>query len=349
MTNIYLTNLIDRRDLRALSTGGVIDTVGSSGVIVGNGVQVRAVCCSGWTSRTAVLLLAAITVLSGCAAAPGYAPRAAFAIDQDIQQLHDQFDTAASIKGYYAAGADTAARRNEFIAGRLALYDLEYIRFIGRYRLSRAEQSTAFDAVALGVGFATTITHGERVKTILGAVTTALTGARSSYEKNFYDDKTAAALVAQMTAERKKALIPIVQGLKASVEEYPLTLVVVDLANYRLAGTIDGALSGVQQDAAVKDAAATDILSQYRTISYTLDDNSARIRNWLWLGYASADSDGTVRDASGKVIALDAAKYATLKAKLAAKGMGGLALPNLLGAPNLAAVRAALVAEIPIP
>ncbi len=316
---------------------------------MGNDAQVRTGCCSGGKSRTALLALGAAIALSGCATAPGYAPRAAFPIDQDIQQLHDQFATAASIKGYYVAGADPVSRRNELIAGRLALYDLEYIRFIGRYRLSRAEQSTAFDAVALGVGFATTITHGERVKTILGAVTTALTGARSSYEKNFYDDKTAAALVAQMTAERKMALIPIVQGVKASIEEYPLTLAVIDLTGYQLAGTIDGALSGVQKDAVVKDAAATDILSQYRAISYRPDGNSMRIRNWLWLGYASADRDGTVRDATGKAIVIDAAKYATLNAKLAAKGMAGLALPNLLGADNLAAVRAALVTEIPIP
>ncbi|MEG8024370.1 hypothetical protein QP162_07760 [Sphingomonas aurantiaca] len=294
-------------------------------------------------------LMIAIT-LSGCASTPGYAPRAAFPIDQDIKELHDQFDTAASIKGYYAVGADTEARRSEFVAGRLALYDLEYIRFISHFRLSRAEQSTAFDAIALGVGFATTILKGERVKTILGAVTTSLTGARTSYEKNFYDDKTAAALVAQMTAERKKALIPIIQGLKRSVGDYPITTAIVDLADYQMAGTIDGALNGVQQDAAVKDAAAASVLDQYRTSAYGPDGNTGRLRAWLYPGFASVSPDGQhFLDRAGNVVGIDAGRRAMLQAKLQQSGLQNIAPTNLLVDPRLAELRASLVRDIPIP
>jgi ribosomal protein L18 len=299
--------------------------------------------------RAATLASTVLFALSGCATSPGYAPRAAFPVDQDIKELHDQFDTAASIKAYYAAGADTEARRNEFAAGRLALYDLEYIRFISRFRLSRAEQNTAFDAVALGIGFATTIVAGERAKTILGAVTTALVGARSSYEKNFYDDKTSAALVAQMTAERKKALIPIVQGLAKPAADYPLTRLVVDLANYQMAGTVDGALTGVQQDAAQKDASATAILDQYRTATYDPSPGGDRIRAWLWPGFAGVSADGkNYVNAAGQAIALDASRVATLRSKLP-EGLQAIDLGVLIGDPRLDGVRASLIKDIPIP
>lgn len=300
-----------------------------------------------------MIWLSPALLLAGCASTPGYAPRTAFPIDADIKQLHAKFDTTASITGYYADGADTEERRNEFIAGRLALYDLEYIRFISQFRLSRAEQNTAFDAVALGVGVATTIVNGEHTKTILGAATTALTGLRASYEKNFYDDKTSVALVAQMTAERKKALVPILEGATEPVAKYPLTIALVDLTNYQFAGTIDGALAGVQQDAAKKDAAATAKIDSFRSVPYLPDALSVRIRNWLWPGWASADLYGTMRDADGAVIALREDRYARLLSemeKLGLKdGMNSIAIPNLLSAKNLAAERSALVQALDIP
>lgn len=286
--------------------------------------------------RRAHCAFAIILLLSGCVTSGGYAPRAAFPIDDDIKQLHDTFDTKTTIVAYYAAGADNDQRRNEFVAGRLALYDLEFIRFISRFRLSRAEQNTAFDAVALGVGVATTITAGERAKTILGAVTTALTGARTSYEKNFYDDKTAAALVAQMTAERKKALIPIVQGLRQSARDYPLTTAIIDLTNYQLAGTVDGALGGIQQDAAAKDEKATSTLNLYRSSSYAPDNNTARLRTWLY----------TV-DAAGNY-SLNKDREALLRDKLPPE-LSGIALQNFLIDAKLAGIRATVVRDIPVP
>jgi len=285
--------------------------------------------------------------MCSCVGDVGFAPRAAYPIDGDITQLHAQFDTTASVKGFYA-GANTEARRNEFIAGRLALYDLEYIRFISRFRLNRAAQSTAFDAVSLGVGFTTTIINGERAKTILGAVTTALTGARTSYEKNFYDDKTASALVSQMTAERKEALVPILQGLSGAVEEYPLTTAIIDLNNYQFAGSIDGALAGIQKQAAEKDAKATRKIDQFRTFAFNPDDATDRIKKWLWPNWAS-DVGGIFRDSSGNPVAMDSGRYAALQKELTKLNLSGVALPALLGNSLLADARASIVKSLSIP
>lgn len=298
-------------------------------------------------SRSYLMLLIAV-LLSGCAVTRGYAPHSAYPISRDIAELHTRFQSASSITGYYA-GADTAARRNEFIAGRLTLSNLEYIQFIRQFRLSRAQEQAAFDITQLGLGVATTLVAGERAKTVLGTITTALTGARNAYEKNFYDDQTTAALVTQMNAERKVALIPILAGTKASIEDYPLTQAIVDLTEYQLAGTIDGALQAVQRDAGVKDARASAVIDQYRTVSFRPDDMTVRIKTWLFPGAVSFDATGTARDSAGAPVALDAGRYASLQVELKTLGLAGIALPNFLGKASLAADRAKAVETLNIP
>lgn len=288
------------------------------------------------------------TLLSGCAAQQLYAPRTAYPVDKDIIELHDHFLRSSSITGYYA-GANNVQRRNEFIAGRLTLYNLEYIEFIKRFRLSKAQEHAAFDLTQIGLGVATTLVAGERTKTILGSVSTALTGARSSYEKTFFDDQTTAALITQMNAERKVALIPILAGAKSSIDDYPLTQAIADLAEYQLAGSIDGALRGVQKDASAKDIKATALIDQYRTVSFRPDNSTARIKAWLWPGAVSFLADGTALDANGAVVALDAAHLAALQTQLDAQNLKGIALPNFLGKDTLAADRAKLVAALNIP
>jgi len=291
----------------------------------------------------------ALLILSGCASAPGYAPRSAFSLEKDIGELHQEFDTAASIKNYYDTGAETVEKRNKFIAGRLVLYDLEYMRFIARFRLSQAQASTAFDSVALGLGFATSIAGGAHTKSVLGAVTTALTGLRTSYEKNFFEDKTTAALVAQMTAGRKAALVPIIAGTKAPITEYPLTTAIVDLSNYEMAGTIDGALVGIQSDAAAKDAQATAKLDQYRAFSFKPDDSTARIQKWIWPGLSAFDPDGTPRDSAGKAITADQTHYQQLKAELKTLKLDGIAVEAFLDNGSLADARASAIKDLAIP
>lgn len=288
-----------------------------------------------------------VAMLSSCASSSGlYAPRSPFPIDQDIAELHDQFGAAASIKGYYA-GAATEERRNEFIAGRLVLYDLEYIRFISRFRLSRAREATAFDALALGAGFATTITTGERVKTILGAVTTALTGARTSYEKNFYEDKTADALLAQMNAQRKQALIAIIAGSKVSLKEYSLTQAIADLSAYQHAGTLDGALEGIQGDASSKQEAATNAIDRLRKISYGPDEASTQIVKWLY-PTASSVSSGVGLDSAGKPVNVDPTRVSQLQAELTKLGLD-VPIAVLLDDPGSTTTRQTVIKDLSIP
>lgn len=298
--------------------------------------------------RILLSLLCALC-LSACAMTEtGFAPRSSLSLDKDIAGLEAQYGLATSLQDYYSK-PETAERRNEFVAARLALYDLEYMRFVQGLRLGRAEADTLFDHSLLGLGLATTLAAGEHTKTVLGAVTTAITGSRASFDKNFFADKTTGALVSQMNAERKEALLPIAQGVSQSVQAYPMTRAIIDLNAYQMAGTIEGALQGVHKDAAAKDAAASAAIDRLRDGKFVPDASTWRITSWLYPGYTSFDADGVAHDGSGATVAINSANYQALRAEMVKLHLDGVTLESLLNDPANADARAQAIADLKIP
>src|SRR5712691_11236197 len=59
-----------------------------------------------------------------------------------------------------------------------------------------------------------------------------------------------------MNAQRKAALVLILEGIKRDIEVYPMALALSDLSEYYFAGTFTGALQAIEKDAGVKEAAA---------------------------------------------------------------------------------------------
>jgi len=302
--------------------------------------------------RTALLVLGALLLLvltGGCttAGAP-YAPETSFTARDDLDALKKKFATATAIEAYYST-AETKERRNAFIAGRLVLYDLAYADWISRFRFGRAAESTILDTASLGVTQAITILGGVETKEALGAIGAAILGTRSSYEKNFYDEQAASAITAQMNAERKAALIPIMAGTKANIDQYPLTAALIDLTNYQYAGTIDGALAGIHREAGIKEAAAQTQIDRFRNVSYVSDDATDRLLKWVYPGMANWDATGVVRDSAGAPVAKNAERVAAIEAELEKLGLDGLAIGALLFSGDLSAVRAKIVSNLQVP
>lgn len=257
--------------------------------------------------RCATFLLCVGLLLStaGCVGTRvTYSPRDPFSVDRDIQELSAGFKMSTSIEGYYSGG-ETREKRNKFLAGRIALYDLEYLRFTSQFRISRAEEATIFDGLLIGLTFATTVLAGEHTKEILGAGATAMAGWRASYERNYYEDKTSVALLASMNAERRDALIPLMEGSRQSLADYPFEQAVADLNQYRAAGSMDAALMAVLRVAAAKEASANAEIQRLRKITYAPDASSFRIARWL-LPSATFNSKGTPIDAQGAPLSSDA-------------------------------------------
>src|SRR5208337_2734784 len=196
---------------------------------------------------------------AGCASQqvlrnPG-SPEQSFDDEKDIQALEQQYGQASAITNYYK-GPKTMEARNEFIAGCLTLINLQYIKFIRNLSATKAQMESAFDILISGVGLATTLSGGQATKAALGAVSTGVGATRTSIDKNFFYEQTLPALITAMNAQRKVALVPIVEGMKLDVDKYPFEQGITDLSTYYFAGTLVGALQGVEKDSAATGADA---------------------------------------------------------------------------------------------
>ena len=209
-------------------------------------------------SAVAALLIATLT-LGGCSTVtnPG-APDQSFDIDQDIQELEAIFEQGPTIKDFYAS--PTEKGRNEFISGRLTLMNIQYIKFIRKFAVEKAQLDTAADILIVGVNLAGTLVGAATTKGILAAISGGTAASRTSINKNFFHEKTVPVLVTAMNAERKEALIPIFQGIGKSLDEYPFARALSDLHVYYQAGTFIGALQAIQKDSGAKEERADAIL-----------------------------------------------------------------------------------------
>ena len=98
-------------------------------------------------------------------------------------------------------------------------------------------------------------TGNAATKSALGAASAGVIGASAAINKDLYYQKTIPALLAQMEADRLKALAPITTGLKLSDADYPLMQAYIDLDAYKSAGSIPAAITAINQNAGdTKDA-----------------------------------------------------------------------------------------------
>jgi hypothetical protein len=209
-------------------------------------------------ARLAAAMFLAL-MLAGCATVRhGGAPEPAFNYEKDLQDLETLFAPAASIA---AVGANpTDAARNSFMDGRIALYNIRYIRFVRDLGVDKQHLDAATDILILGLSVAGASTGALRAKTNLATAAAAVTGTKIAIDKHFYFDKTIQALVSTMNAQRKTIMVRMIDGRSKTVSEYPLLRVLDDLSDYELAGTLIGAINVLQADAADKEKNADEVL-----------------------------------------------------------------------------------------
>jgi len=118
----------------------------------------------------------------------------------------------------------------------------------------RALVQTAEDWAEFALAMATTITVGERAKTVLAAILTAVKGARLSVDKNWFREKATEAIISSMKAERQKKLTLIETKLSGNAMEYPFEEAWVDLLEYFYAGTLQGGIQAIAENAGKESA-----------------------------------------------------------------------------------------------
>ncbi len=155
----------------------------------------------------------------------------------------------------YDAYTDESARksyRNQVILARSRAVDLNYYTFLKDLYAQHNMVSLTGDMAALGLTAAGTVWAGELAKSALAAAATGVVGTKTAIDTDLFYQKTLPALVAQMDAGRKSALVIIRTGLAKSTDDYPLEQGLADLDTYYVAGTLPGAVSGIIQNAGIQ-------------------------------------------------------------------------------------------------
>lgn len=213
-----------------------------------------------------VLLPAAVVLLAGCQTVRnGGGPEPSFDIHTDLQALAERYQNASSIAAFYKD--PTRHARDDFVTGRLVAMDLRYIQFIRGLTSDKQQIDSATDAATMTMNLLGTIVSGARAKTNLAAVAAGVGGIRTNVDKHFYYEKSVEALVATMNAQRKEVLVRILGGLQQDIDAYPFTQAVTDLHDYYSAGTLNGAIVGIQQQAVQKEDAANQKIQLVRDVA----------------------------------------------------------------------------------
>lgn len=168
-----------------------------------------------------------------------------------------------SFENRYATAQDNFPARDRLVTDLLLLADLNFQDYKQELnaRVSGADFGTS--AAVLTMNAISTVSGTTAVKTTIAALTTALTGAKSEFNRSILHDKALPSLIAQMQAARAKQNAVIMKSLAASRKtgdhlQYPIGEAVRDVLGYYSAGTLVGALAELSTSAAAEEKAAVD-------------------------------------------------------------------------------------------
>ncbi len=204
---------------------------------------------------TDLFAVGAIVLLGGCAGAE-LTPKEPEILSDASPMLRYTTDQFQLDLNEYEAVDQTPAKRQE-IRDRMtrrvmAIITDNFSHFEAEFFTGRAFGETGFDIAGLGLDAAITIVGGERTKTVLGAIATAVGGVRLSIDKNFFREKTSETLLAKMRGQRATKETEIEKKLQLGDGEYSIYEAWGDLVELFYAGTIHSALIGLAEDAGEK-------------------------------------------------------------------------------------------------
>jgi hypothetical protein len=236
---------------------------------------------AGWRGllgQALVILAISACSLAGCAPLIGY-PKDPENTDATLAALAPYFNGVKEAD--YLATADLAlrtAKRNAIVLARLRGYDIEFYDFEQELYGQGNEITLGADLTALALGGLIATTGKAATKSALGAASAGVIGAKAAIDKDLFYQKTIPALLAQMEADRLKAILPITAGMKFSDAEYPLMQAYIDLDAYKNAGSIPAAINQINKAA----GNAKDTLQALRSTAFLEDTSSQRLRTYIW-------------------------------------------------------------------
>lgn len=219
----------------------------------------------------ALILCAALAVsTSACTTFRG-AP--APLIEPKQLESKPEFQVDTLIKTLVESGASQSTRDASIIK-LLAVCDIRYADFRNELVSNRRHTQAAAGTLSLLTNVAASLTDSAGVKDNYIALSTLIQGGQTIYDRDYLLDRTLDALVAQMDANRKSQLVAIREGMRLDPQRYPAQVALADIINYYHAGTLNGALIGIQKSASEQQVRDTE------TLLAITDKTPAQIREY---------------------------------------------------------------------
>lgn len=232
-----------------------------------------------WRSGAIIL---ATSLASACSAIEGYPtdPQNNAAALAGLQQKYftDQLEV-----DYEAAVGNPDRRqaiRNRIVFGRMQVHEIYFSQFQRSLNADANTLNVGAGIIGVALGGLGAVIADATTKSAISAASGGVIGAQGVVNKDLYYQKTVAALIAQMEANRENAKAAILSNLKQPDSAYPLWRAYVDLESLASAGSLPAAISAITQKAnADKQDAQTKV--QLTKLSYVDTETARKLDAWL--------------------------------------------------------------------
>ncbi len=282
-----------------------------------------------------ILLVVATVVVSGCAGLKG-APQPVFDQDAEVEEIKKLYGSETEIKAQYKKLLNSPSAqktyRNEVILARMRAYDIRFNEFKKELFRGEAGKNIATDVALIGMGAAAALVGGTTGRALAAAIT-GLAGAKASFDKNVYFEKTMAVIVAAMIARRKEKELEIRIKMRTDTDAYPLDDGLRDVRGYEEAGTISEGIISLAATAGAQANAADQKIKAVITSGFQKDAEGDRLRVF-W-------------KPDGKTVNTENAKK--LREWLKENGVDSLSIPFFLRSELFADARKKAVKDLKLP
>lgn len=162
-----------------------------------------------------------------------------------------------------STSADRKKLRNELASKLLVAYDENYGRFLNDLTAYKKRIDAGGDIIATSLSIAATVVSPVSTTNVLAGLAGGVTASKVAFNKAYFYEQTLPVIINQMNADRQAILSQVLPKLEQSVEVYDLNAMIRDMDLYYYAGTIEGALVNIQEEASRKSKEAKENVKQY--------------------------------------------------------------------------------------
>jgi hypothetical protein len=199
-----------------------------------------------------------LTVLAGCETFQG-SPARLYTVAQEAADTRDVVLPQIQA-GYYGASSDAERIlfRNEYVARRMYIIDVEFTEFENGLTRERQEFGLASAVTAQALSTAGAVFTPASTVRVLSALASGVQASRGFYDSELLVNKTIQIVESQMESKRDDVAARILSRVKEGPTTYPLSAALHDLEDYYRAGTLTAGLIKAVGDAAAAAQASAD-------------------------------------------------------------------------------------------